>query len=247
MAAPPAALAVPRDDVSDEPPPESRPESPPAPPKGGNHFWSPGYWRRVSGKWAWEPGRWEVEQPGRFWLAGRWIQRGQQWQWVAGRWKDELPECAPAPASNPAKMVTLPAASFTMGADAGAENERPAHKATVAAFSMDLTEVTVNAYAVCFAAGKCSAPEKGRFCTWAKCDRGNHPVNCVTHTQAAEYCQFVGKRLPTEVEWEYAARGTDGRVYPWGADKPVGPPCSGRWDEARVRWQAVRATSRPFA
>jgi formylglycine-generating enzyme required for sulfatase activity len=63
-------------------------------------------------------------------------------------------------------------------------------------------------------------------------DRPDHPINCVDWKQADTYCRWARKRLPTEAEWEYAARGTDGRVYPWGNELPTeqrlnacGPEC----------------------
>jgi formylglycine-generating enzyme required for sulfatase activity len=59
-------------------------------------------------------------------------------------------------------------------------------------------------------------PDWAWACNWDKPGREDHPINCVTWQQAQTYCQWVGRRLPTEAEWEKAARGTDGRKYPWG-------------------------------
>lgn len=118
------------------------------------------------------------------------------------------------------RMVRIGAATVTIGNDAGPEIERPAHQVTLAPFDIDLTEVTVAAYAACVKRGRCTPAIKGEFCNWGKDDVGDHPINCVNHAQATAYCAWVGKRLPTEKEWEHAARGSDGRRFPWGADKP---------------------------
>jgi formylglycine-generating enzyme required for sulfatase activity len=89
----------------------------------------------------------------------------------------------------------------------------------VKSFWMDLTEVTVSQYRACVNA---------RVCQWlvhSNCASqfsmpGDHPVACVSWAEAKTYCEWVGKRLPTEEEWEYAAHGTDGRLYPWGNSPP---------------------------
>jgi len=76
----------------------------------------------------------------------------------------------------------------------------------------------------CVNAGKCKAPKStfdDNFCNWENSDRSKHPVNCVNWYQSEAYCKWVDKRLPTEAEWEKAARGPDGRWFPWGNDKPT--------------------------
>lgn len=133
----------------------------------------------------------------------------------------------------PAGMVRVPAGSFVMGDD-GDKGAKPMHKVTISReFFIDKTEVSVADFAKCVDAKKCMPAfihgpdmaddeiEKfGKMCNAAQRDRQDHPVNCVDFGQGAAYCAFVGKRLPTEAEWEYAARGTDGRRYPWGNEAP---------------------------
>ncbi len=129
----------------------------------------------------------------------------------------------------PLGRVDIPRGSFWMGSPDGhgEQDEHPAHWVTVGAFCMDRTEVTVGAYGQCVAADGCSAPAPvdGESCNWEVAGRENHPINCVDWGMAATYCRWAGGRLPTEAEWEYAARGTDGRAYPWGNDAPGGQLC----------------------
>jgi formylglycine-generating enzyme required for sulfatase activity len=107
----------------------------------------------------------------------------------------------------------------------GSSEERPQHNVTVNAFEMDVTEVTVRAYDACVRAGVCRSGTTGGWCNEDRRGRAEHPINCVDWDQARTYCEWVGKRLPTEEEWEYAAVGTDGRTYPWGNDAPVRQLC----------------------
>ncbi len=123
---------------------------------------------------------------------------------------------APAPVATVGVMVRIPGGSFMMGSSDGQPDEKPVRRVTVNAFEMDLHEVTVGAYALCAEAGKCTLGDVDHFCNWGRLGRENHPMNCLEWEQAGAYCASVGKRLPTEEEWEYAARGTDGRPYPWG-------------------------------
>jgi formylglycine-generating enzyme required for sulfatase activity len=101
------------------------------------------------------------------------------------------------------------------GDSACGEEEKPQHTVSLSAFEIDRTEVTQEQYAACVEAGACAPPS----CTW-DCTKTSYPAGCVELAQAKAYCAWVSKRLPTEAEWEMAARGTDGRRYPWGDDAP---------------------------
>jgi len=115
-------------------------------------------------------------------------------------------------------MVRVPAGEFIMGSEEWSENEKPAHTVYLDAFYIDTYEVTNADYRRCVQAGECTAPTT---CDWGDptyndADKTNHPVICVNWFEAKSYCEWQGKRLPTEAEWEKAARGIDGRTYPWG-------------------------------
>jgi formylglycine-generating enzyme required for sulfatase activity len=121
-----------------------------------------------------------------------------------------------------ADMVSVPAGAFLMGCASDdtqcQPDEIPLHTVTLSAFQIDKTEVTQDQYAGCVAAGACTAPA----CEW-DCSKSNYPAACLERSQAEAFCTWAGKRLPTEAEWEKAARGTDGGIYPWGNDPP--PDC----------------------
>jgi formylglycine-generating enzyme required for sulfatase activity len=118
----------------------------------------------------------------------------------------------------PGELVEVPAGEFIMGCndevdDECSADERPMHTVSLAAFSIERTEVTQDQYAACVTDGACSPPS----CDW-DCERTDYPAGCVTFGQAEAYCEWAGRRLPTEAEWEKAARGEDGAKFPWGND-----------------------------
>ena len=117
-------------------------------------------------------------------------------------------------------MIEIPAGSFIMGSDQGAPDEAPPHPIELDLYWIDKLETTTVQYEACVAAGVCSATGLSAGCNTERDDRHDHPVNCVTFEQATTYCLWQSKRLPTEAEWERAARGDDGRTYPWGEDFP---------------------------
>lgn len=121
------------------------------------------------------------------------------------------------------EWVSIPGGTFKMGSDNGHSDEKPVHKVTLKGFEMSKTEVTVEQYKACVDAGKCSKPGEGsnfNYCNWGVSGRKKHPINCVGWHQAVTFAEWAGGRLPSEAEWEYAARsaGKD-QTYPWGNDK----------------------------
>lgn len=125
----------------------------------------------------------------------------------------------PAPAAIPEDMVQIPAGPFTMGQDNSKPKNGPAHSVDLPAFEIDRFEVTNDEFArFVDEAGYTTYAEQNSTKSWrdAAEGKGNHPVVYVTWDDALAYCEWAGKRLPTEAEWEKAARGEDGRAYPWG-------------------------------
>lgn len=141
-------------------------------------------------------------------------------------------------------MIDIPAGTFWMGCNIDIDtncvvNEKPSHDVTLSAFSIETYEVSAGAYKEYLAAmgPDCKNPGDGEPCggedCWGECAAGipgmeAYPANGIGWFQADGYCRWAGRRLCTEAEWEYAARGDDGRIYPWGNDCPAswGGTCS---------------------
>jgi formylglycine-generating enzyme len=143
------------------------------------------------------------------------------------------PDLASTNPSCPAGMAALPGGTFRLGERGDTVSVRP--------FCMDLTEVTVADYKACTRRGSCSAAHRevdgpgidpalrdyvSGGCNIRHGDRDRHPINCVDWSQAEAYCKANGKRLPSEEEWEWAARGgVEGRAHPWGSAEPAAQLC----------------------
>jgi sulfatase modifying factor 1 len=118
-------------------------------------------------------------------------------------------------------MVLVPASTFWMGTDPSinAGISSPYHQVTITnSFYIDRFEVTVGEYRRCVDDGVCSNPNAGVGCNYEMDGHVGYPINCISWQQADDYCDWSGERLPTEAEWELAARGIDGRTYPWGEE-----------------------------
>ena len=116
-------------------------------------------------------------------------------------------------------LVGVPQGEFVMG---GEGDDNPEHNVTLSDFWIYSTKVTNQQYNLCVDIGKCSPPDMDDNKGFADPSRMNDPVVGVSYDQAAAYCDFMNARLPTEAEWEKAARGPDGNIYPWG---DIAPSC----------------------
>jgi serine/threonine-protein kinase len=134
-------------------------------------------------------------------------------------------------------MVYVPGGTFQMGSTEGESDEQPVHTVTLDGFWIDRAEVTNAQYARCVAAGKCGAPSilssATRSSYYGDSRYGDYPVIYVSWNDATAYCAWAGGQLPTEAQWEYAARGPEGRIYPWGNE----------FNEARLNYCDVNCPS----
>ena len=177
-------------------------------------------------------------------VAGHCCWPGQDWASKAGRCVG-TPRCPQGQEFRPdgcqpeRPMVSMEGGSFKLGGR---------REVALEAFKLDSTEVTVADFAACVRAGACrpaleppasmgagdalrAAPDDA--CNAGRSDRARHPVNCVDWSQATAYCDWVGARLPTEAEWEWAARGAAAASrFPWGGEEPGGRLC---WNGGEVR------------
>ncbi len=121
-------------------------------------------------------------------------------------------------------LLYVPEGEFTMGSDTY-DDEKPVHTVYLNAYWIDQTEVTNGQYALCVSTGGCTPPSQNSSNTntsyYGNTQFDDYPVIYVKWNQAQAYCEWAGRRLPTEAEWEKAARGTDGRIYPWGNESPT--------------------------
>ena len=193
--------------------------------------------------------------------------------------------CSGVVLAQSAEMVEVSAGAFIMGSDDGPDDERPAHRVTLARFLIDRLPVTHADFAAFLQYQGPEGEHAGRRYRRYDYDDGDarihrvngrwradpglerHPVNEVTWAGARDYCAWRGKRLPTEAEWEKAARSTDGRRFPWGntpADAsrarfgsgwtatspvdahPAGASPYGVLDMAGNQWEWVTSLYRPY-
>ena len=150
----------------------------------------------------------------------------------------------PAENKTPAGMAYVPGGTFTMGRKEGDEAERPEHGVTVKPFFIDTYEVTNEDYEKFVEATSHRPPTSWKNGSFPS-GTARKPVTGVMWDDANAYAKWAGKRLPTEEEWEFAARGTDGRIYPWGNDWQQGLANANSANQTMADVGAYKGTS-PF-
>lgn len=118
---------------------------------------------------------------------------------------------------------------LTLGAEHQDTDEAPPHQVTLSGFEIQKREVTVGEYEICVNQGSCRpnhyvTTAASALCNYGDDTRADMPMNCVDYLGAQAFCRFIGGELPTEAQWEAAARGAEGRIYPWGNEPP--PDCA---------------------
>jgi formylglycine-generating enzyme required for sulfatase activity len=176
-----------------------------------------------------------------------------------------LPTTTSVPSATPAPerfvdesgqvMQYVPAGEFIMGSEAGFPDEMPVHAVYLDAFYIDRLETTNRQYQDCVEAGACRPPRRTDCCTedpnyyvrWPEYfgnpEFDDYPVIFVSWFDARDYCAWRGARLATEAEWEKAARGPDGRTYPWGNEEPTPDRLNFTWPESAFSQRPLYRTA----
>jgi formylglycine-generating enzyme required for sulfatase activity len=137
-----------------------------------------------------------------------------------------------------APMVLVPGGTFLLGNDGGPPAEAPSHKVRLSTFYIDQHEVTVRQFVVFLSESRYRGqPPRGWSDDIRKIPSESHPMIMVNARDAQAYAEWAHKQLPTEAQWEAAARSIDGRLYPWGSDPKAGGRPAGDW-----KLQPVKAT-----
>ncbi len=158
--------------------------------------------------------------------------------------QEELKRLLDQGVTPPAEMMLIPAGEFVMGMEDGLPDARPLHRLHLSAYWIDQAGVTNGHYRNCVDGGGCLPPKVRE--AFDDLQLSQHPVTNVTWTQARAYCQWIGKRLPTEAEWEKAARGIDGRRYPWGNGDEVIQKSRLKMSDGKASANGVDPTGMPL-
>ncbi|MEP7152398.1 MAG: SUMF1/EgtB/PvdO family nonheme iron enzyme [Nitrospira sp.] len=158
--------------------------------------------------------------------------------------QEELKRLLDQGVTPPVEMTLIPAGEFVMGMEDGLPDARPLHRLYLSAYWIDQSGVTNGHYRNCVDGGGCLPPKVRE--AFDDPQLSQQPVTNVTWTQARAYCQWIGKRLPTEAEWEKAARGIDGRRYPWGNSDEVIQKSRLKMSDGKASANGVDPTGMPL-